>query len=131
MEGCAAQTWSSRPKRSNVKSVTNYDGGSIEFWAPNYGQRKMVDGIGGDDTRYDFNDSPNLGQGAEVGYGSMQVHDWKSGATIWALNNFNGDATCDIGIGNNEDGDHPDWTFMHNASRWRTRRLSIFVQPRQ
>ena len=120
-----------RSNRSNVKSVTNYDGGSVEFWAPNYGQRKMVDGIGGDDTRYDFNDSPNLGQGAEVGYGSMQVHDWKSGATIWALNNFNGDATCDIGIGNNEDGDHPDWTFMHNASRWRTRRLSIFVQPRQ
>ena len=120
-----------RSNRSNVKPVTNYDGGSVEFWAPNYGQRKMVDGIGGDDTRYDFNDSPNLGQGAEVGYGSMQVHDWKSGATIWALNNFNGDATCDIGIGNNEDGDHPDWTFMHNASRWRTRRLSIFVQPRQ
>jgi len=116
-----------RSNRSNVKAVTNYDGGSIEFWAPNYGQKATIDGIGGSDDVYDFNDSPDMRQ--DMGYGSMQVHDWKAGATIWAFNNFNNSSNCDIGIGSNEDGEHPDWTFMHNASQWRTRRLSIFVLP--
>ena len=116
-----------RSNRSNVKAVTNYDGGSIEFWAPNYGQKATIDGIGGSDDVYDFNDSPDMRQ--DMGYGSMQVHDWKAGATIWAFNNFNNSSGCDIGIGSNEDGEHPDWTFMHNATQWRTRRLSIFVLP--
>ena len=120
---------SNMPGIESTAADENNVRGWVEFWPSQYN----VDPSGKVDApakvfRCDWNDkrSDNMS-----GYGSMQVHDWKSGATIWALNNFNGDATCDIGIGNNEDGDHPDWTFMHNASRWRTRRLSIFVQPRQ
>ena len=114
--------------RSNIAGVDardGYDGGSIEFWTDNYNPAAVLDGIGGDDRKYDFNDRPDAVQGG--GYGSMQVHDWKAGKVIWALNCFNV-GPVDAGIGVNRAGEHPDWTFMGNAGWYAARRLTIFVK---
>ena len=115
----------SRSNISGVPCVTDYDGGSIEFWPSNYGTAAVLAGVGGNPKIYDVNDQPN---GNGIGYGSMQVHDWKGGTTIWALNNFNTLSPCDVGIGNNEMSEHPDWTFMANAPMYRSRRISVFVK---
>ncbi|MBP5319388.1 MAG: hypothetical protein J6334_00250 [Kiritimatiellae bacterium] len=115
--------------RSNIegiKAVTDFDGGNIEFWPCNYGQRAAVEGIGGASDAYDFNDEAN--DPSKIGYGSMQVHNWKDGQTVWVLNNFNHGEAVDVGIGNNEMNGNPDWTFMRNGYDFKTRRLSVFVK---
>ena len=114
-----------RSNLSNVTPVTEAEGGCIEFWAANYGTDCAIAGIGGSPKIYDFNDNPNA---PSIGYGSMQVHNAKAGETIWAFNHFNTTSTADIGIGNNEWGEHKDWTFMSNASEYKTRRLSVYVR---
>ncbi|MBQ9431966.1 MAG: hypothetical protein IJU44_10495 [Kiritimatiellae bacterium] len=114
--------------RSNiggVKAVTDFDGGNIEFWPNNYGTGTALAGIGGDKDTYDFNDIPNP---PEIGYGAMQVHNWKDGIVVWVLNNFNSGNTVDAGIGNNEFNGNPDWTFMGNGTDYKTRRLTIYVK---
>ena len=103
----------------------DYDGGNIEFWPNNYGTGTALAGIGGDKDTYDFNDIPNQ---PEIGYGAMQVHNWKDGVVVWVLNNFNSGNTVDAGIGNNEFNGNPDWTFMGNGMDYRTRRLTIYVK---
>ena len=115
-----------RSNMSNVKAVTDSDGGSIEFWRGNYGTQCALKDVGGCATCYDFDDSADMN--AKPGYGSMQVHNWKDRETVWALNNFNHAGAADIGIGNNEYNDNPDWTFMGNSADWNRRRLSIFVK---
>ncbi|MBO7654902.1 MAG: hypothetical protein J6U40_08260 [Kiritimatiellae bacterium] len=115
--------------RSNIdgiKAVTDYDGGNIEFWPCNYGQNCMLEGIGGNSAAYDFNDQAN--DVNKIGYGSMQIHNWKDGQTVWVLNHFNNASTVDVGIGNNEMSENTDWTFMGNGLEYRTRRLTIFVK---
>lgn len=112
--------------RSNVKgvpSVTNDNGGCIEFFSLNYGTPCALKLPGGDSRKYDFDDTSS-DSGA---YGCMQVHSWKAKTTLFAINNFNG-GTIDIGIGNNTKGEHKDYTFMNNAAEYTTRRLTIFVK---
>ena len=58
----------------------------------------------------------------------MQIHSWKDKTTLLAFNNFNGGGPCDIGIGNNTQGEHPDYTFMGNGGHYSTRRLTVFVK---
>lgn len=114
-----------RSNRSNVTSVTEAEGGLIEFWSPNYGTQCALPELGGSPNVYDFNDKIS---DRNLGYGSMQVHNTKTGETIWAFNHFNTSGVADVGIGNNEFGEHPDWTFMSNTGDYKTRRLSIFVR---
>jgi hypothetical protein len=57
----------------------------------------------------------------------MQVHNAKTGATVFSYNRFNG-GTADIGIGSCGEGQHPDWTFMGNAGGYRARRLTVLVK---
>ena len=45
-----------------------------------------------------------------------------------AYNNFNGNGTADIGIGNSVEGPNPDWTFARNAGDYKARRLTILVK---
>ena len=114
--------------RSNlpgIPALTDDDGGSIEFWSPNYMPNVKL-GLSGDGNRYDFDDTPVDVRG--VGYGSMQVHAWKHRMTLWAYNNFNQNELCDIGIGNNKGGEHPDYTFMRNGEAYTVRKLSVFVK---
>ena len=113
--------------RSNLKSVTevtDFDGGSIEFFNSNYGMPSALANIGGNDNLYDFNDTPhNL---SVSGYGCLQIHDWKNKTTILAYNNFN-HGPADIGIGNGTE-QHLDWTFAGNASWYTARRLTVLVK---
>ena len=85
--------------------------GNIEFWNTNYA--KNLSGVvpGGLGTLFDSNDTP----AATGSYGSMQVHDWDAGETIFAFNKWNTTgADSDLGIGNRPTAD-PDWTFAANA----------------
>ena len=99
--------------------------GAIEFFNTNYGQGRRLAGIGGADNSYDINDTA---VGQAIGYGCLQIHDWKNGTTVLAYNNFNGHGTADIGIGNREGGPNPDWTFAANADGYKARRLTILVK---
>ena len=99
--------------------------GVIEFFNTNYGQGAKLAGIGGDGKVYDFNDAAG---GPNPGYGCLQIHDWKSGTTIMAYNNFNSRAPADIGIGNRVEGPNPDWTFAGNAGDYKARRLTVLVK---
>ena len=113
--------------RSNVESIPKLDdsdGGNIEFWDANYGVPNGLNLPGADRAKYDFDDQA-AGDG---GYGCMQVHAWKNKVTLFAYNNFNGGGPCDIGIGNNTEGEHPDYTFMGNGGLFSTRRLTVFVK---
>jgi sialate O-acetylesterase len=112
--------------RSNVEGVPaldSSDGGNIEFWDANYGMPNTLNLPGADGRKYDFDDQP-AGDGT---YGCMQIHAWKNKVTLFAFNNFNVGAPCDIGIGNNA-GEHPDYTFMGNGGLYATRRLTVFVK---
>lgn len=113
--------------RSNVEGLPqldNADGGNIEFWGLNYGHQNLVGLPGANKDAYDFDDTP-----ADSGaYGSMQIHSWKDKVTLLAYNNFNGGAECDIGIGNNRSGVHPDYTFSANGANYALRRLTVFVK---
>jgi sialate O-acetylesterase len=113
--------------RSNVEGIPtldNSDGGNIEFWEANYGTPNSLNLPGAAGNKYDFDDQP-AGDG---NYGCMQLHAWKNKVTLFAYNSFNGGAPCDIGIGNNTAGEHPDYTFMANGGLYSTRRLTVFVK---
>jgi sialate O-acetylesterase len=116
-----------RTNLEGIKELTDYDGGNIEFWPSNYSMPAAHNGISGNSSSYDFNDSPSEA-GMAIGYGSMQVHDWKNGTVLWAFNNFNVGSVSDVGIGNNTESIHSDWTFMNNANKFKSRRLSVFVK---
>ena len=113
--------------RSNVKSVEEGrfpEGGIVEFFNSNYGTGVNLEGAPGSAKVYDCNDTPSA---PEPGYGCMQVHNAKTGATVFAYNKFRS-GPPDIGIGNCTDGPHPDWTFAGNAAQYKTRRLTVLVK---
>jgi sialate O-acetylesterase len=105
-------------------SITTGTGlsGNIEFWGNNYGTTATLGGIGGSSSIYDWNDDPNFGSS----YGSMQIHNWQAGETLFALNRF-ATVSKDLGIGNNTGNDHKDWTFMVNSQTYSTTNLEVFV----
>ena len=100
--------------------------GVIEFFLGNYGTTRKLAEAGGSDNVYDCNDT-EIPLKDKDGYGCMQVHQAKSGATIFAYNRFS-DTPSDLGIGVNRGGPHPDWTFMNNAGDYRTRLLTVLVK---
>lgn len=122
---------------SNVAGIVTGTGittGNIEFWPSNYIKGNALPGIGGDDERYDFNDT-NQGTGD---FGSMQIHNHGAGQTLLAYNDWGGNTNQtidDVGIGNNtstnivDDLVHPDWTFSKNANSFTVRNLEVWVQP--
>ncbi len=79
--------------------------GLIEFWPWNYRPD------GGNSTIYDYADTPEY----SVNYGSFQIHNQSTGATILAWNNHSV-AAQDIGIGSAATGPNPDWTFLGASS---------------
>jgi len=100
---------------SNYSTVTNTSStsGRLEIWPWNYGP-EAPNSIGGDNSKYDFDDTHSGGQD----YGSMQVHNLSAAQTVMAWNNH-GDSNPDIGLGNNPatgNNEHPDWTFSGNSS---------------
>lgn len=116
--------------RSNVAGVPATNGcetGNIEFWDWDYTSTDNQGIPGGSNTAFDFADSRSGAAGGR--YGSMQVHNWGAGQTLWAINRFNSSSenVC-IGIGNSPTG-NPDWTFRLNSNQYDSRRLLVFIQP--
>ena len=101
---------------SNYPTVTNTSSttGRLEIWPWNY-SAKAQNNIGGDNSKYDFDDKHTGNQS----YGSMQVHNLTAAQTVMAWNRH-GSLSPDIGLGNNPantgNNKHPDWTFSGGSS---------------
>ncbi|NNM27879.1 MAG: hypothetical protein HKO57_00025, partial [Akkermansiaceae bacterium] len=115
---------------SNSANVTNGTGlsGNIEFWPTNYNAVNSLPVPGANGGTFDFGDNPTPGN-----YGSMQVHNYAAGETIFALNRWGTtDSTTNplcVGIGSRPTS-QPDWTFANNAPNVDLlRRLHVLVQP--
>lgn len=118
---------SNHPDLAQLSTVNT---GSIEFWPSNYGTTNTVSVPNASDDLYDAGDQ-SLGG---AGYGSMQVHDYATGTTLFAYNAWgSAGGSSDIGIGNNPaisgSTGHPDWTFAQNASTYTLKTLRILVRP--
>jgi lysophospholipase L1-like esterase len=117
---------------SNAPGVTTGTGiatGNIEFWPSNYNQSNAINIPGASAANFDFGDG---GAGTGQGHGSMQVHNYGAGQTLfafnrWGSNNYNG-ALC-LGIGNGPAPD-TDWTFGNNSATFNLKRsLQVYVLP--
>ena len=110
---------------TNVPGVkTGFIGeGNIEFWSSNYTQENSSKVPGASDSRYDFGDK---GSSANVGYGSMQIHNYRDKQTLFAYNNFI-NPTPDLGIGNSPNG-QPDWTFTKSGPNYTKAVLTVYAE---
>ncbi|MDB6078934.1 MAG: GDSL-like Lipase/Acylhydrolase, partial [Akkermansiaceae bacterium] len=121
---------------SNVAGIVNGSNlatGNIEFWSGNYAEANAVAIPGASGTVFDWGDG---GASGGSGYGSMQVHNYGAGQTLFALNNWGsvGNSTNKLcaGIGNNPApvNGATDWTFAENAASWDVKRLlQVYVLP--
>ena len=114
-----------------VSNATGISTGNIEFWPTNYTQAVtagILPGNPGSSATYDFNDTRTAGT-----HGSMQVHNYGAGQTLFAINNWGaaGNTTnaLAMGIGSQATGS-PDWTSAANGASYDvTRILHVFVLP--
>lgn len=124
------QTLANMNVQSNVAGIVTGNGigtGNIEFWNNCYGGATGLSGIGGDGVRTDFNDTANASTQC---FGSMQVHNYGAGQTLFAWNGWDHNTTEDLGIGNQVGaGTEPDWTFAFNAPTYSVRNLEVYVLP--
>ncbi|HOD81452.1 MAG: hypothetical protein BWX88_03900 [Planctomycetes bacterium ADurb.Bin126] len=123
--GAAFQKVISRMNVSSnvVGNVTNCATGNIEFWPSNYGGQNDRN-IPGAATTFDFGDG---GAGTSSGYGSMQIHNYGAGQTLFAYNRWgSAGGNADLGIGNAGSG-NPDWTFAQNANGYDVKNLYVLV----
>ena len=107
---------------SNVEGVKTgtFEKGNVEFWGCNYapGNRSKIPGAS--DKSFDFGDTPT----GEASYGSMQVHNFQEKQTVFAFNKLRENRNCDLGIGNNPQG-NPDWTFSSSGKNYKNAELYI------
>ncbi len=111
---------------SNVNGITTgtkIETGNIEFWPDNYGMVNSAKISRASDGIYDFGDETAP---PTDGYGSMQVHNFAAGQTLFAINHWVVGAGADLGIGNGPNA--TDWTFSGNAATYSSKRLRVFVR---
>jgi len=109
---------------ASVTTGTNIQTGNIEFWGYNYGQANAAFVPGASASTFDFGDTINAGGT----YGSMQVHNYGAGQTIFAYNRWGTGGNSDLGIGNRAATD-TDWTFAQNAASYTNKLLLALVRP--
>ena len=115
----------------NMRMLSNVPGiktgiigeGNIEFWPGNYGTNNSARIPGANNSTYDFGDQPNQG----VGYGSMQIHNYRARQTVFAYNKFDAGRNCDLGIGN-APGKNTDWTFSGSMMNYSKALLCVLVE---
>jgi hypothetical protein len=117
---------------SDYPTVTNTSStsGRLEIWPWNYSATAQ-NNIGGDNSKYDFDDT-HIGGSGNNNYGSMQVHNLSAAQTVMAWNRHYV-SNPEIGFGNNPANDgHPDWTFSGGSSlgisNWKFQVLLILQQ---
>ena len=120
------QVESNHPNLTNMGSI---DTGVIEFWGTNYAPNNANGVPNADGSLYDFGDTQS---GSESGYGSMQIHDYESGETLFSYSAWgygSGGSGDDLGIGNNPDSEgNPDWTFSQNSGEYELKTLTVMVR---
>lgn len=110
----------------SITSATGIPAGNIEFWPSNYGSSNDKNIPEANSATYDFGDGGSPSTGA--GHGSMQVHNFAAGHTVFALNHFGSDNLIpELGIGNQPTG-QPDWTFANNAATYTVKNLYVLVR---
>jgi sialate O-acetylesterase len=112
---------------TGMKTGTGIKTGNIEFWPDNYAASNGAMVEGASDVVYDFGDKTAP---PEDGYGSMQIHNIAAGQTLFAINHWRAGDRADIGIGNQE-GQQRDWTFSANAGTYPSKRLRVYIRPKQ
>jgi sialate O-acetylesterase len=115
----------------NVPGITNGDGlaGQIEFWPHNYGPINAANVPGASAEVWDFGDQS---MPPAEGYGSMQIHQIAAKETVFAINQWRGGPSADLGIGNSSsDPRTRDWTFAGNARNFESARLRVFVRMKK
>ena len=111
---------------SNVKDLATGNIGecNIEFWSNNYVPANTGVVPGANARKYDFCDTP---QGAALGYGCMQLHNFKAKQTIFAYNAFRSPSP-DLGFGNSTHrAEVTDWTFAKNAADYSSAGLKVYA----
>ena len=112
---------------SNVGGITTGTGINtinLEFWPSNYGPANDYGVPGGANAgTYDFGDG---GAATSSGHGSMQIHNYGAGQTLFGYNDWNNNTAVDLGIGNQGSG-NPDWTFADNASSYSVKKLQVLA----
>src|SRR5205085_2519513 len=114
---------------SNVPALVGNDRtgistGNVEFWATNYTNTNGYSVPGANGATYDFGDLDTPG-----GYGSMQIHDYGLGKTLFSFSNWNSGASGQgvLGIGNNTTTADGDWTFVNNVGTYSIKNLQVVV----
>jgi sialate O-acetylesterase len=113
--------------RSNVPGVeqcTDSDGGNIEFLSGNYSTKNGSGLPNASAETFDFDDQPI---DSAPGYGCMQIHNWKAGETLLAINHWGNKGVLDVGIGNAAVG-NPDWTQSQSAKECKRIQLTVLVK---
>ncbi len=115
--------------KSNVEGVKNgtFEDGNIEFYFSNYSPPNSAKIPGASDGQFDFGDTPS---GNTLGYGSMQVHNYREKQTVFAFNNHGAGPQADIGIGPARPGDNPDFTFNKRAGQYDRAEILVFVETK-
>jgi autotransporter-associated beta strand protein len=131
-----------RSNVSNITELTDSSTGNIEVYPANYSNGTMpANGLNGRTDIYDFDDTPAIASASGslapdgTGYGCLQVHNWGTGETLFAVNNFGtvGSTLC-MGIGNRPGAvqlpSNPqlDYTFDPNAAGYTVRRFYILTR---
>ena len=117
---------------ASVPNVTagSFADGNIEFWPNDYQVDNEAGVPGANASAYDFGDriSPTV----MVGYGSMQVHNFRLGQTLFAMNDWgSNNRAIELGIGPCPFGTHSDWTFTDNEGYvpYKARTFYTFIRP--
>ena len=115
----------------NLTDLGAIDTGVIEFWGSNYGASNGNSVPNADGSSFDFGDIQST-EGT-AGYGSMQIHDYESGETLFSYSAWgygSGGSGDDLGIGNNPDSEgNPDWTFSQNCGEYDLKTLTVMIRP--
>ena len=112
---------------SNVASLSGGGlSGNLEFWPFSYFRNNVKNIAGASGSIFDEGDERHtFGT-----YGSMQVHVALSDGTpmtVFAFNRWNSGGIADLGIGNNPDTSHSDWTFTENSDLYTVKTLEVWV----
>ncbi|MBP8800624.1 MAG: Ig-like domain-containing protein [Kiritimatiellae bacterium] len=112
----------------SVSTGTGILAGNIEFWPNNYGAGNALNIPGASGSRYDWGDT--IDAITTVGHGSMQVHNFAQGQTIFSMVSFgSNNRTPGLGIGNKPNASNdPDWTFTYNAREFTTKDIYILAR---
>jgi hypothetical protein len=111
---------------SGIATGTAINTINLEFWPSNYGSLNGYGVPGASATMFDFGDGAS---GTSAGHGSMQIHNYGTGQTLFAYNAWGGARTSELGIANQSVGNR-DWTFnTTNITTFSSRTLQVLVQP--